>query len=284
MPVKLAENQYGKSRVRLVKVERHGSRHEVKDLSLDIQLSGDFAAAYAEGENDRVLPTDTMKNTVYALARQQPLGEIEEFGERLAGHFLSRNAPVGRVRVAISQNAWARIKVGGEEHDHAFIRAGEERRTTVVEQDRSGQPGPTVRSGIADLVVLKTARSAFAGFLRDEYTTLEDAPDRLLSTAVQAEWTYAPGARRYGEMWRAARQAILEVFAGHDSRGVQHTLYAIGSAILDRIPGIARIELSLPNRHCHRVDLAPFGLDNPNEVFAPADEPYGLIRAVLARS
>jgi urate oxidase len=290
VPINLAGNQYGKSRVRLVKVERHGSRHEMKDLSLDIQLSGDFAAAYAEGGNDRVLPTDTMKNTVYALARQQPLGEIEEFGERLAGHFLSRNAQVERVRVAISQNAWARIKVAGEEHDHSFVRAGEERRTTVVEQERlshtgqTGLSGLTVRSGIADLVVLKTAGSAFAGFLRDEYTTLQDTPDRLLGTAVKAEWTYAPGARRYGEVWRAARETILEVFAGHNSRGVQHTLYAIGSAILERIPEIARIELSLPNRHCHRVDLAPFGLDNPNEVFAPADEPSGLIEAVLTRS
>jgi|SRR5579863_7407346 len=287
MPVKLAENQYGKSHVRLVKVERHGSRHDLKDLSLDIQLSGDFAAAYAEGENARVLPTDTMKNTVYALARRQPLGEIEEFGERLAGHFLTGNAQARRVRVAISQNTWARIRVGGEEHDHAFIRAGGERRTTAIEQDRQGEIGMTVRSGIADLAVLKTSRSAFQGFLHDEYTTLEDAPDRLLSTAVEAEWTYTPGApggRRYGDMWRAARQTILEVFANHDSRGVQHTLYAMGSAILERVPEITRIELSLPNRHCHRVDLAPFGLDNPNQVFAPADEPYGLIRAVLERS
>ncbi|HEV2178479.1 MAG TPA: urate oxidase [Terriglobia bacterium] len=284
MPVKLAENEYGKSRVRLVKVERHGSRHELQDLSFDIQLSGDFTAAYAEGKNELVLPTDTMKNTVYALARQQPLGEIEEFGERLTGHFLSRNPQVERVRVAISQNSWARIKAGTREHDYAFVRAGEERRTSVVEQARSGQPGPAVRSGIADLAVLKTSRSAFQGFLRDEYTTLEDTPDRLLSTAVTAEWTCAPGVRRYGEMWRAARQTILEVFANHDSRGVQHTLYAIGSAVLERVPEIARIELALPNRHCYRVDLAPFGLDNPNEVFAPADEPYGLIRAVLARS
>jgi urate oxidase len=280
MPV-ISENRYGKSRVRLVKVERLGSRDEMKDLSLDIQLSGDFAAAYLEGDNRQVLPTDTMKNTVYALARQGPLGEIEEFGQRLAHHFLDRNPHVSSARIPISQNTWTRIKVEQKEHDHAFVRAGDERRTAVIQADHSGL---TVKSGIADLVVLKTSHSAFQGFVHDEYTTLNDTRHRLLGTAVRAEWTYAPGAHDYGALWRTARETILEVFAGHDSLGVQHTLYAIGKAVLERIPELIRIELSLPNRHCMLVDLAPFGLDNPNEVFAPTDEPYGLIEAVLTRS
>ena len=281
MSVVLSENQYGKSRVRLVKVERHGARHDLKDLTLDVQLSGDFGAAYLQGDNRRVLPTDTMKNTVYALARRQPLGEIEEFGQRLADHFVSRNTQVLRARVAISQNGWQRIRVEGQEHDHSFLQAGEERRTAVVDQERSGV---TIKAGIADLAVLKTSRSAFEGFFHDEYTTLKDSRYRLLSTAVKADWTYRPGAHDYGELWRTARETILEVFAGHDSLGVQHTLYAIGDAVLARIPAVTRIELSLPNRHCLLVDLAPFGLDNPNEVFLPTDEPHGVIEAVLTRS
>jgi urate oxidase len=277
----LTENRYGKSRARLVKVERRGSRHEMKDLSVDVQLSGDFSAAYLEGDNRKVLPTDTMKNTVYALAREQPLGEIEEFGQRLAEHFLCRNAHVSWVRIAISESDWSRIRVGGQEHDYAFIRTGEEKRISVVQQDRCGV---TVKAGVADLIVLKTTRSAFEGFLHDEYTTLKDSRDRLLGTAVKAEWTYAPGVREYGKLWRTARAAILEVFAGHDSRSVQHTLYAIGEAVLERIPEVTRIELSMPNRHCLWVDLAPFGLDNPNEVFVPTEEPHGLIEAVLTRA
>lgn len=281
MSVVVSENQYGKSHVRLVKVERSGSRQHMKDLSLDIQLSGDFAAAYLEGDNRLVLPTDTMKNTVYALARRQPLGEIEEFGQRLADHFLSRNAHVAWARIAISQSTWSRIRVEGKEHDHAFVRAGEERRTAVIHQDRSGV---TVKAGLADLVVLKTACSAFEGFLHDEYTTLKEARERLMSTALKAEWTYAPGARDYGPMWRTAREAMLEVFACHNSLGVQHTLYAMGETVLNRIPEVTRIELSLPNRHCLLVDLAPLGLDNPNEVFVPTDEPFGLIEATVARS
>jgi urate oxidase len=281
MSVVLSENQYGKSRVRVVKVERRGSRHEMKDLNVDVQLSGDFSAAYLEGDNRKVLPTDTMKNTVYALAREQPVGEIEEFGHRLAEHFLCQNAYVSWVRISISQNDWLRIQVGAQEHDHAFIRAGEERRTAVIQQDRSGV---TVKAGVADLMVLKTTRSAFEGFLHDEYTTLKDSGDRLLGTVVKAEWTYAPGARDYGRLWRTARTTILEVFAGHDSRSVQHTLYAMGEAVLGRVPEVTRIELSMPNRHCLWVDLAPFGLDNPNEVFVPTEEPHGLIEAALTRA
>ncbi len=280
MSVVLSENRYGKSRVRLLKVERHGSRHEIKDLSLDIQLSGEFAAAYLKGDNRKLVATDTMKNTVYALARRQPLGEIEEFGQRLADHFLSRNTHVARAKVAISQNDWQRVRVGNQEHDHAFIRAGEERRTTVIEQDRSGV---TVQAGLADLMVLKTAHSAFEGFLRDEYTTLKDTRDRLLGTAMKGAWTYQREAKNYGELWRTARQTIIEVFASHDSLSVQHTLYAIGEAVLKRIPEVIRIELSLPNRHCLLVDLTPFGLDNPNEVFVPTDEPHGVIEAVITR-
>jgi urate oxidase len=281
MSVVLSENQYGKSRVRLVKVERCRSRHEMKDLSVDVQLSGDFSAAYLEGDNRKVLPTDTMKNTVYALAREQPLGEIEEFGQRLAAHFLCRSAHIAWARIAISQSDWARIRVDGQEHDHAFIRASEQRRISVVHQDRSGV---TVKAGVADLVVLKTTRSAFEGFLHDEYTTLKDSRDRLLGTAVKAEWTYASGARDYRKLWLTARTTILEVFAGHDSRSVQHTLYAVGEAVLERVAEVNRIELSMPNRHCLWVDLAPFGLDNPNEVFVPTEEPHGLIEAVLTRA
>ncbi len=281
MSTTLSENRYGKSRVRLVKVERNGSRHEMRELNVDVQLSGDFAAAYIEGDNRRVLPTDTMKNTVYAFARRQPLGEIEEFGQRLADHFLRRNAHVAWAQIAIFDCGWQRLRVGSREHEHTFIRVGEERRTAVVHQDRSGL---TVRAGIADLVLLKTARSAFEGFLQDEYTTLKDSRDRLLGTAVKAEWTYAPGAGDYGKLWRTAREIILEVFAGHDSRSVQHTLHAMGEAVLARIPEVTRIELSLPNRHCLLVDLAPFGLDNPNAVFVPTEEPHGLIEAVLTRA
>jgi urate oxidase len=285
MSIVLTENHYGKSRVRLVKVERHGARHELSDLNVDIQLRGDFEASYSQGDNSRVLPTDTMKNTVYALARKKLLGEIEEFGLRLAEHFVSRNAQVDGARIAISQNNWKRISVGGRAHDHSFLHCGDERRTAVVERHGSNVK---VRSGLRDLVVMKTTGSAFEGFVRDEYTTLKATSDRIFGSAVKAavkaEWTYRSEEPGYGSCWHAVRETILDVFAEHDSLGVQHTLHAMGEAILDRVDAIGEIHITMPNRHCLLVDLAPFGMDNPNEVFQPIDEPHGLIEATMTRA
>lgn len=280
MSIVLSENHYGKSHVRLVRVERHGTRHDLADLSVDIQLRGDFAACYEEGDNRQVLPTDTMKNTVYALAHREPIGEIEEFGLRLSDHFVTRNAQVSGARVAISQASWKRIKVSGQANDHSFLRCGEERRTAVVERDRGGSK---VRSGLTGLIIMKTTGSAFEGFIQDEYTTLRETKDRIFGTSVSADWTYRSGDPGYATCWYTARESILEVFAGHDSRGVQHTLYAMGETILDRVDAIDEIHIAMPNRHCLLVDLSPFGMENPNEVFLPIEEPHGLIEATLKR-
>jgi urate oxidase len=275
MPVLLTENRYGKSRVRLVKVERNGPRHNLKDLNVDIRLTGAFEESYTVGDNSSVVATDTMKNTVYALARQVPVGEIEEFGLRLADHFLSRNAHVSGARIAITENEWSRIHSNGLPHDHSFVQ-GAEKRTALIEQG-------IVTSGITGLVVLKTTRSAFEGYIHDEYTTLKETKDRLFGTAITAEWVYRDGKHAYGDLWRTVRQILLEVFAEHDSLGVQHTLHAMGESVLERIAEIEEIRISMPNRHCLLVDLAPFGLDNPNEVFVPTDEPHGIIEATLKR-
>ena len=272
MPIVLAANQYGKSRVRLVKVERNGARHSLSDLNVDIQLTGDFAAAYTEGDNRNVVPTDTMKNTVYALARRQSLGQIEEFGQRLCDHFLSRHEQVSEARIAISQVNWHRFQ------DHAFVHGGEERRAAVIRQDRAGL---SIRSGIDNLILLKTTGSAFSGYVHDEFTTLKETRDRIFGTAVQADWTATDDS--YAVNWRAVRETILQIFAEQSSEGVQHTLYAIGEAVLERVVAISEIHLAMPNRHCLLVDLAPFGMDNPNEVFLPIDEPHGLIEATLRR-
>jgi len=280
MSIVLTENHYGKSRVRLVKVERHGDRHHLTDLNIDIQLRGDFAASYEQGDNRLVLPTDTMKNTVYTLARREPIEQIEEFGLRLADHFISRNAQVSAARIWISQAGWERIAVGGRAHDHAFIQGGAERRTAVVDRGRSSVK---VRSGISDLIVLKTTGSGFSGFVRDEYTTLRETQERIFGTAVKADWSYRGDENSYGTYWSAVRSAILETFAGHESLGVQHTLYAIGEAVLDRVEAIEDVHIAMPNRHCLLVDLAPFGMENPNEVFLPIDEPHGLIEATMRR-
>jgi urate oxidase len=278
--IELSECSYGKSGVRLVKVERHGASHEMKDLTVAIQVHGAFDAAYSEGDNRLILPTDTMKNTVYVLAGQGPLGEIENFGMRLAKHFLERNSHFARVRVRISEKIWQAIGCNGEPQ-HSFQQVGPECRTAVVESSKSET---LVQAGIADLVVLKTSKSGFAKFLADEYTTLKETRDRLLGSSVNAHWSYMSVRQDAESPWKAVRGTLLDVFASHESRSVQHTLFAMGQAVLDRFECIEEIRLSMPNRHCQLVDLSPFKMDNPNEIFVPLEEPSGSIEAVLKRS
>jgi urate oxidase len=292
VPTTLVRDSYGKSRVRLVQVTRHPDRHDVKDVTVDIAFEGDYAAAHLAGDNAHVLPTDTMKNTDYALARRQPVGELEWFGIALGAHFLGASRHVGRVRVRLAEHPWARLPVAGRPHGHAFERAGEARRTATVTTTRDAGGGAgeaTVEAGIEDLLVLKTAGSAFEGFARDAYTTLRETGDRLFATVIAARWRYAGGAgaagdTAYGALWRGVRQLLLETFADHRSASVQHTLYAMGDAVLQAVPEVAEIHLSLPNKHHLLVDLAPLGLDNPNEIFVPTEEPYGLIEATMARN
>ena len=279
MPVTLAENGYGKQAVRLVTVRRSPDRHELKDVTVAIRFEGDFAAAYTDGDNRGVLPTDTMKNTVYALAAGHPFDDIEDFGLALTEHFLSNNPRAARVRVELTEHLWEPIAAGENPHPHAFRQAGSERRIAEVTRDREGAK---VLAGLEDLVVMKTANSAFEGFPRDRYTTLPETSDRILATTVRATWRYSRPSVAFGALWKQVRRVLLETFANHDSRSVQHTLYAMGEAVLETLD-VEEIHLSMPNRHHIPVDLRPFGLDNGNEIFVATAEPYGLIEGTVRR-
>jgi urate oxidase len=276
----LVHTAYGKSEVRLVQVARHGDRHDLRDLTVAIQFEGDYDASYTAGDNRGVLPTDTMKNTVYALAAGGPIASPETFGLELCRHFLDRNTRLGRVRVHLTEQPWARIATGARDHGQAFIRQGAETRTATITGERHAT---TVEAGLADLVILKSARSAFAGYLRDEYTSLAETRDRILATSLTATWRYREEEIAFGPAWRAIRGTLLETFAAHESESVQHTMYAMGHAVLEGHPEVVRIHLVMPNRHHLPVDLAPFGLENRNEIFVPTEQPHGLIEATLER-
>jgi urate oxidase len=279
MGIVLGANQYGKAEVRLVHVDRSQPRHVITDFNVTSQLRGDLSAAHLTGDNANVLATDTQKNTVYAFARQYGVGEPEEFALRLGTHFVESLPQINGARIAIDQYSWDRISVGDVEHDHAFAKAGGERRTTVV--TLAGDDSWVV-SGLADLVVLKSTGSEFWGFPRDGYTTLPETTDRILATSVTARWLYRAEAA-YGEIYPAIRTLLLETFATTHSLALQQTLYAMGSAVLEAFDDVAEIRLSMPNKHHYLADLSPFGLDNPNEVFIAGDRPYGLIEAQVMR-
>jgi urate oxidase len=276
---RLAWNRYGKSRIRLVKVRRHATAHEIVDLTIDVQLEGDFDVVFVDGDNAPCLATDTMKNTVYAIARQDPIAHVEAFALRLADHFLAKPA-VSTARIRAVEHRWNRLSAAGRPHPYAFVQAGPEQWTATITR---GARGTEIVSGLTDLVVLRTTDSAFSGFPRDEYTTLPDTEDRILATSVTASWTYTSGTPDFDDRERI-RGALLETFATHVSRSVQHTLYAMGEAALAACADAGAITLTMPNRHHLLVDLAPFGLDNPNEIFVATEQPFGLIEATVARS
>ncbi|WP_369374886.1 factor-independent urate hydroxylase [Promicromonospora sp. Populi] len=297
MSIVLGPNQYGKAEVRLVRVDRDTPRHHITDLSVTSQLRGDFRATHESGDNAGVIATDTQKNTINAFARDG-VGSPETFLLRLARHFLTSPQVTGG-RWAAEQYGWERIPPGpptapGPDgaapavgHDHAFVRGAAERRTALVHADDSGL---TVLAGLRDVTVLKSTGSEFSGFPRDRYTTLPEVDDRILATDVTAWWRYTPsftetaGPAEYDERFAAVRAILLEAFANLHSLALQQTVFAMGKAVLEAYPDIAEIRLSCPNNHHFLVDLEPFGLDNPGEVFFAADRPYGLIEAAVQRS
>ena len=287
MSIILSKNQYGKGGVRLVKVERHSETHDVTEIEVEIKFHGAFEQAYTDGDNSRIVPTDTMKNTVYALAKDHSLGPIESFGMMLSQHFLESHQQIARVEVALEESLWQHIEVGqadGEErkpHPYAFLSAGNEKRTCLVRQTRGSL---SIESGIRDLHILKTTQSGFEGFPRDAFTTLKETSDRLFGTNLQATWCYREPEADVTRCRGIIRQTLLDSFARHDSLSVQHTLYAMGEAALEQCKEITSIYLSMPNVHRLLVDLSPFDRENANEIFIPVDEPYGLIEATLERA
>jgi urate oxidase len=280
MAIKLGENNYGKSRIRLLRVVRQEGRHDIKELTLGIQFEGDFETAHTKGDNRKILPTDTMKNTVYVLARQYPVEAVEDFCQHLVEHFLTYNPQVSRVGIGATENLWSRLPHGGKPSAFTFTRAGLEKRTAELSGTREGT---AIRAGIDGLAVLKTTKSAFDGFLRDPYTTLKEDRNRILSTTIHAQWLYEGNETEFSPTWHGVRQILIETFAEHDSHSLQHTLYAMGEAALGSFDRIREIHLRLPNKHFNLVDLSPFGMDNPAEVFLPTNEPHGLIEATLRK-
>ncbi|WP_414940864.1 factor-independent urate hydroxylase [Amycolatopsis sp. cmx-11-51] len=276
MAITLGPNQYGKAEVRLVTVRREGAVHHLKDLTVSTSLRGDLAATHLTGDNADVVATDTQKNTVYAFAKEAPVGEIEDFALRLGRHFVDSFEHISGARILIDEHGWHRISG----HDHAFSQAGSEKRTTAV----TIQDGRAwVVSGLDDLVVLKSTGSEFHGFPRDEYTTLPETNDRILATAVTARWRYQGDGIDWAASHAEVRRILLETFADKHSLSLQQTLYAMGEAVLKEREEVTEVRLSLPNKHHFLVDLSPFGLKNDNEVFYAADRPYGLIEGVVLR-
>ena len=281
----LGENRYGKSRIRLVTVRRGPDQHHLRDLTVAVALEGEFEAVHTHGDNAGVIATDTMKNTVYAFARDRLTGSPEAFALELAHHFAGYEV-CARAVVDVVEHPWARVATRSGEAPDAFVRSGELARLASVGVDKSG--AVEVIAGVDELTVMKTTKSAFAGFDRDRFTTLAEVDDRLMATKVRATWGYRSdlaggGVLDFDAAWDRAMGTLMHSLAEHFSRSVQESIWVIGTEVMDAEHAIEWVRMVLPNLHHWKVDLSPFGMDNPGEVFVSTTEPHGLIDATVHR-
>jgi len=279
--ITLADNSYGKSRVRLAKVKHYPDHRDFFEWTIEILLKGDFESCFVAGDNSQILPTDTMKNTVYSLARTSSAECMEEFGKELTAFLLDRNPQVSAAEAKLSEKPWQHLYTSGQPHPTTFVQSTSESQTAEIAARRNGTP--FVRSGLENLVILKTAGSEFTGFIKNSLTTLPETTDRLFGTSVRAQWKYSSPDVPFANLRSKIRELLLSIFAAHASKSVQHTLYAMAEAALLSVPEIDDIELTMPNKHYLLADLSRFGQDNPNEIFVPIDEPHGTIEARLHR-
>ncbi|GMA15536.1 urate oxidase (plasmid) [Deinococcus metallilatus] len=279
---RLGANNYGKAEVNLMKVSRDTPRHEIRELQVRVAMTGDFDAAHTQGDNTDLIATDTVRNTIYGLAKEGFEGSPEEFGKELIAHFVKTGPRVTGGFMEFTEYLWERIPVGGEGHNHSFVRQMPQRTGRVESSD--GQTFK-VTSGIENLYVLKTTESGWENYLLNErFTTLPETHERLMASFVTAKWEYNEGQVDYDAVWQRVYQQIQETFTDHYSPSLQNTLFLMGQAVLTVCPEISRIWFQMPNKHHLQYNLGRFGLENNLEIFHVDPEPYGLMEGWVERA
>ncbi|MBC7826987.1 MAG: urate oxidase [Chitinophagaceae bacterium] len=280
MKIKLANNAYGKNAVNLSKIIRHADHHEFRQISVNVSLQGDFETVHTVGDNSKILPTDTQKNTVYALAKEKFNGSIEEFGVELSNHFIVNNPQLSKAVIEIKEHLYSRMFFEDQQHPYAYVSNGDEKRTALIEQSADNL---TVVSGIKDLLILKTTDSGFEHYIKDQFTTLKETADRILATKCEVSWRYNSHKLDFSSLYTSIRATLLKTFAHHKSLSVQQTLYAMGEEVLKECRDVEEISLIMPNKHHILFNLEQFGMDNNNEIFIATDEPFGYITGTIVR-
>ncbi|RJE25582.1 hypothetical protein PHISCL_02049 [Aspergillus sclerotialis] len=296
MNSRLAACRYGKDNVRLFKVMRDEKTgvQTVVENTVTCLIDGEIESSYTKADNSVVVATDSIKNTIHILAKQNPVTPPELFGTIIGNHFITRYNHIHAAHVKIVTHRWTRMNIDGKPHPHSFYKDSEEKRT--VEVDMVEGKGVDIRTFITDLTVLKSTGSQFWGFVRDEYTTLKETWDRIMSTDVACNWHWKhfsgldevrSVANQFTPTWEKARNITLDTFAKDDSASVQATMYKMADQILGAQPLVETVEYSLPNKHYFEIDLSWHkGLQNTGknaEVYAPQSNPNGLIKCTVSR-
>ncbi|KAI2787595.1 Uricase [Penicillium oxalicum] len=293
----LAAARYGKDNVRVYKVHRDEKTgvQTVVEMTVCVLLEGEIDTSYTKADNSVVVATDSIKNTIYITAKQQPVTPPELFGSILGSHFIEKYPHIHVAHVNIITHRWVRMTIDGKAHPHSFLKDSPETRNVQV--DVTEGKGIDITSSINGLTVLKSTGSQFWGFVRDEFTTLKETWDRILSTQVDAKWQW----RRFNDVqhvkanldkfdgaWETARNTTLKTFAEDNSASVQATMYKMSEQILAAVPLVETVEYALPNIHYFEIDLSWHkGLKNTGkdaEVYAPQSGPNGLIKCTVDRS
>ena len=276
----LIANTYGKGRVRVLRVHRQGEHNEVRELSLQVMLNGDFSRAYTHADNRKVIATDTIKNIVNIVARESIVAGNEEFCAAIARFFLGRYEQVDSVDINASETVWRRMVIDGEEHPHGFVLDGNGKPTVHLLQ---GRQDAKLSSGIAGFTFMKSTDSGWTDYVMDDVTTLRETTDRIAATSMNASWAWSAEPDNYAQSNEKILATMLSVFADTYSAGIQDSLCRMAEAALAAVPEIGTISLACPNKHYLPIDLSPFGMSADNLVFTPTDEPHGQIECSVGR-
>ncbi|MEM6979510.1 MAG: factor-independent urate hydroxylase [Planctomycetota bacterium] len=281
MTIQLAHNTYGKHRVRVSKIRRDPAdpqHHDFVEAAVNVVLEGDLEAGYVDADNAGIVATDTCKNTIYVLAKDDPFETIEGFGITIAEHFLKQYEHLSKATVTLRQRCWDRLL----DCPHGFT--GNDSSAPTAEVVALRDVDTQVKAGIDDWVVAKTTQTGFADFHRDEFRTLADTDDRIMATSVMGQWSYKGTNVDFAAARTQVMEALKQTFLNHYSISVQQTLYLMGEAALAACDAAKSITLTMPNKHHVPFDLKPFGRENHNDVFVVTDEPFGFIHATVSRT
>jgi urate oxidase len=276
----LISNKYGKGRVRIMRIHRDGERQEVSQLNIKAMLDGDFSRTYTHADNSNTISTDTIKNVVNVVARENTGLCSEEFCQVLARKYLDTYPQVASVAITAHETKWSRLTIGGKPHPHSFVLDGNGEPTVEVSMTRTGS---SLSSGIDGFTFMKSTQSGWANYLKDRYTTIPETTDRMCATSMVASWNWSAKPASYPATNKKILDTLLEVFSTTYSSSVQDSLYRMGEAVLATVAEISEISMACPNIHFIPMNLSAFGLDNNNQVFLPTDEPHGQIECTVGR-
>jgi urate oxidase / 2-oxo-4-hydroxy-4-carboxy-5-ureidoimidazoline decarboxylase len=236
---------------------------------VDMLVRGEaFTSAYTEGDNSLVVATDSMKNFIHRTAAECGAVGLEDFLVEIGTRFLARYEHVESVDLT------GRERVFVPRAGNVLQRLYDDYASAALTIFPDG--GQIEHSGREGLHLVKLSGSAFAGFVRDEYTTLPETRDRPLFVHLDVHWHHRERGRRAdGEQ---VRETVVSTFAEFDSESIQHLVHEMGTRVLERFPEIAGLRFRAENRLWDTAQE-----DGSATVYTDARPPYGVIELQLER-